>query len=105
MASKPVAETTETTIETVETVATETAVEVSTPDVISFGGKWLASIGGEVVTFGTKSEARTALALAKNQEAFEAEADEYCVARGYEGKNKVGKKNMIVDFLAWKATK
>lgn len=109
MASKP-----ETTVETVETKVSETSVdalvsdaaaETSSPDVISFGGKWIASIGGEVVTFPSESEAQTAVALDKNKVAIEAEAEAYCAARGFEGKNKVGKMNLVFDFLAWKTTK
>lgn len=111
MAQKPEVtvetESTETTVAAVvaETIA-DTAVAVAEESsVISFGGKWLACIEGEVVTFPTKSEAESALSLAKNKGAIDAEANAYCADRGYTGKNLVGKLNIVTDFLAWKASK
>lgn len=116
MASKPEVTVAETKIETKDNVSTETtaatvatdattSVTLSEPDVICFGGKWLAVIDGVPVSFDSETEAKTALGLNKNKAVIEAEADEYCAARGYTGKNLVGKKNQIVDFLAWKSTK
>lgn len=109
MAQKPeVTVETETTVDAViaeTSVVAETIAVAEESSVISFGGKWLACIEGEVVTFPTKSEAESALSLAKNKGAIDAEANAYCTDRGYTGKNLVGKLNIVTDFLAWKASK
>jgi hypothetical protein len=67
-------------------------------------GKFVAEIDGQIVTFDTLSEAKTAVVLEEQAEGMASRAAAYCEDRGLVEKNAVAKTRIITDFLAFEAT-
>lgn len=78
---------------------------MNTNTVVEAFGKFMAEIDGTITTFETRSEAETAVAMAAGKEEMAAAAAAYCEARGLEGKNAAAKTKIIMEFLAFQATK
>ena len=67
-------------------------------------GEFAVRIDGKTEIFQSYAEAEVALAAETNQEANNALAEAYCDSEGYEGKNRVGKKNQVMAFLRFQNT-
>lgn len=71
-------------------------------------GKFAVEIGGKIVMFDTETEALAAGAREANSAEFVARADAYLETLGLlteeKSKTAAGKRNQIVDFLAFEAT-
>lgn len=75
--------------------------EVKNAAIVEVFGQFAVEIEGGVKLFTTEQEASIALSEFQNGQANTETATKFAVSQGLEGKNAVGKINVIVAFLNW----
>lgn len=75
--------------------------EVKNAAIVEVFGQFAVELEGGVKLFATEQEASIALSEFQNGQANTETATKFAVSQGLEGKNAVGKINVIVAFLNW----
>ena len=73
--------------------------------IVELFDKFAVKIDGKIKYFDKREDAEQADAEHENQNRFSGIIEEYLKERGIDGKNAVGKTNIINSFLIWQATR